>query len=68
MNIWSIGVNHRRHQKSVKIYAFNKEQLPDIQERLFLSEDIRSSSGITCNRTEIYCVADDWYAIATGAG
>ena len=65
MNIWSIGVNHRSAPVEIREkLAFNKEQLPDILKKIVSFPKIYEVVLVsTCNRTEIYCVADDLYAI-----
>lgn len=65
MNIWSIGVNHRSAPIEIREkLAFNQEQLPEIVKNIVTYPGVQEAVLLsTCNRTELYCVAEDLFSI-----
>lgn len=65
MKIWAIGVNHRSAPIGIREkLAFNQDQLPETVKKIVSYPGIEEAVLLsTCNRTELYCVAEDLFSI-----
>ncbi|MEC8443392.1 MAG: glutamyl-tRNA reductase [Pseudomonadota bacterium] len=61
MSIWALGINHKTAPVAVRErVAFDPAGMPDVLQRLQSLDTVSEVVVLsTCNRTEIYCTADD---------